>query len=216
MDEKELIAKIEKLREIKPDKKWVFLTKRKILGTKQFFPFFQPAYAGLFLILLFIGIFSASKLSLPGDPFYSLKKIGEETQKVFLSEEEKPKANLELANKKLEELKKIAEKNDVKRLAPAMKEFQANISQAKENLVKSGKIDKEIVKETLTLVTNAKEVEDSYGLDLELKELVEYLIKGVGTLPEEKQASLEKAKEYFENEDYDNALKVLLNEIYNE
>lgn len=223
MKEKEIILQLKRLREIKPDKKWVFLTKKEILGQKgiEIFLIFKPVYAGLFLIFLLIGIFGVSKNSLPGEPLYYIKKISEETEKVFIPEEEKPKLNLELANKRLEELKKVAEKNEVRKLVPAIKEVQANISQTKENLVKSGKVDEEILKKTLTLASKVEEVESVLGTKIaneDLKEIVKYLISDFEkrSLTENQKERLEKAKEYFENEDYQRSLEELLTLSYSQ
>ena len=100
MTEAELIKKIKTLKEIKPRKDWVVLTKTQILGNVEvrpqlfLFPFFKPAYAGLFLFLLLIGLAEFSQGALPGDPLYSLKRITEKAQSVFVSKEEQPKLQL--------------------------------------------------------------------------------------------------------------------------
>jgi len=71
--EKEIIKKIKLLKQIKPEKKWVFLTKEKILGKEPlFFPFLKPAFAGLLFVLILFGL---SFTSLPGEPFYRYKEI---------------------------------------------------------------------------------------------------------------------------------------------
>jgi long-subunit acyl-CoA synthetase (AMP-forming) len=160
---------------------------------------------------------------LPGEPFYLIKKLVERGQTVFVPEEERPKLELELANKRLEELSKIAEKNDVKKLAPAINEAKESVAQATKNLVKSKKVDKEIVQKTLELEKKKQEVEKVLGIKLiegeteealenSLKEKSEYLIKDLEnrTLTEDQKQILEKAKEYFENGDFAKALELLL------
>jgi membrane glycosyltransferase len=159
--EREVIEKIKLLKQIKPEKKWVFLTKERILGKEPiFFPFLKPAFVGLLFILILFGL---SFTSLPGEPFYLIKKLVERGQTVFVPEEERPKLELELANKRLEELSKIAEKNDVKKLAPAINEAKESVAQATKNLVKSKKVDKEIVQKTLELEKKKQEVEKVLG-----------------------------------------------------
>ena len=217
MTEKEVIEKIRLLRQIKPEKKWVFLTKEKILGKEPlFFPFLKPAFAGLLFILILFGL---SFTSLPGEPFYLIKKLVERGQTVFVPEEEKPKLELELANKRLEELSKIAEKNDVKKLAPAINEAKESVAQATKNLVKSKKVDKEIVQKTLQLEKKKQEVEKVLGTKITEEEtenptklLAKYLIEDLEnrTLTEEQKQILEKAKEYFEKEDFAKVLELLL------
>ena len=217
MTEKEVIEKIRLLRQIKPEKKWVFLTKEKILGKEPlFFPFLKPAFAGLLFILILFGL---TFTSLPGEPFYLIKKLVERSQTVFVPEEEKPKLELELANKRLEELSKIAEKNDVKKLAPAINEAKESVAQATKNLVKSKKVDKEIVQKTLQLEKKKQEVEKVLGTKITEEEtenptklLAKYLIEDLEnrTLTEEQKQILEKAKEYFEKEDFAKVLELLL------
>jgi hypothetical protein len=215
--EREVIEKIKVLKQIKPEKKWVFLTKEKILGKEPiFFPFLRPAFAGLLFILILFGL---SFTSLPGEPFYLIKKIIERGQTVFVPEEEKPKLELELANKRLEELSKIAERNDVKKLAPAINEAKESVAQATKNLVKSKKVDREIAKKTLELEKKKQEVEKVLGTKITeegtedpTKLVAKYLIEDFEnrTLTEDQKQILEKAKEYFENGDFAKVLELLL------
>ena len=215
--EKEIIKKIKLLKQIKPEKKRVFLTKEKILGKEPlFFPFLKPAFAGLLFVLILFGL---SFTSLPGEPFYLIKKLAERGQTVFIPDEQKPKLELELANKRLEELSKIAEKNDVKKLAPAINEAKESVAQATKNLVKSKKVDKEIVQKTLQLEKKKQEVEKVLGTKITEEEtenptklVAKYLMEDLEnrTLTEEQKQILEKAKEYFENGDFAKVLELLL------
>lgn len=171
MNEKQLIGRIRKLRQIRPRKDWVFATKSQILGNVGvrpqpfLFPFFKPVYAGLFLFIFLIGLFEFSQKALPGESLYILKRMTERTQAVFVSEEEKPKMNLELANKRLEELTKIAETNQVRKLTPAINEYQASVSEAAKNLAKiiattsDPVVIQKIVEETQKLAKNKEKVE---------------------------------------------------------
>jgi hypothetical protein len=213
MTEREVIEKIRLLKEIKPEKKWVFLTKEKILGKPIFFPFLKPAFAGLLFILI---LFCLSFTSLPGEPFYFIKKLVEKGKTVFVPEEEKPKLELELANKRLEELSKIAEKNDVKKLAPAINEAKERVAKATKNLVKSKKVDREIAKKALELEKKRKEVEASLQTKITEENpamvVAKYLIEDFEkrTLTKEQKQILEKAKGYFGNGDFAKVLELLL------
>lgn len=230
MTEKELFGKLQELRQIKPKKDWAISAKTQILGeTPGFtlFSYFNPALAGLISVFILVGLFGFAQNSLPGDILYPIKKITEKSRAVFVSEEDQPQADLELANKRLEELTKIAETNQVKKLAPAINEFQANISEAAKNL---SKIDattsspvamKKIVEENKKLEENKQKVR-SLGIVIEgegtaewegvLKKMVENLISDLEerTLNEAKEEILNRIKELVSEEKYSEALELYL------
>ena len=230
MHEKTLIGKIEILSQIRPRKNWVVLTKKRILGEERTLAglfldsfrvfqglFFQYKLALASLVLLFIlgGTFAFAQKSLPGEPLFIVKKMTEKTRAVFISEEEKPKAQLELANRRLEDLAKIAEKNDVRKLAPAIDEFQANVSEAAKNLAKAKTVGKDIVVQTQELEKNKEKIEKTLAtqigteeLENVYKDLAEQQIKDLenSSLTESQTKLLAQAKEYFEAGDYSNAL----------
>jgi len=241
MIEAELIKTIKKLKTIEPRKDWVLLTKSQILGEEtpkesirlptwqvkfELFPFLKPVFAGVFCLLILIGLFEFSQNALPGEPLYLLKRGTEKVQAVFVSEEEKPKVQLELANKRLEELTKIAATNQVKKIAPAVQAYQDSVVEATKNLVKivattsDPVVIKEIAQKTQELETNKKILEKTYGIaGLEAEEesnptkvVVEWLIKDMKgkTLTEEQQLTFEKAKEDFEAGNYSEALIKIL------
>lgn len=234
MTEAELIKKIQGLREIKPKKEWVFLTKSQILGEAPssisnighrmsnmlsnmsnilFFPKYKVVLAPVLAIFLFIGVFALSQNSLPGDLLYSVKKLTEKGQAVFVSDTNKSKYQLEQANKRLEDLNKIAEQNQVNKLAPAIDEFQKSLSQATKNLKESPEISKEILDQAKKIVENKEKVEKTLGTmiaETELENtLVEYLIKDLEnrTLTEEQTKLLEEAKASFETGNFSQALE---------
>jgi len=144
MKEKELILKIKALRNIKPDQNWVAFNKVEILGEEpkvnwisvlEFFPGLiykhsRLAFASLIIFGFVVSAFGFAQGALPGDPIYALKRISEKTCLAFVSERDLPQAQLAFANKRLEELNTIAQTNQVKKIAPAVQEFQANISKA--------------------------------------------------------------------------------------
>jgi len=181
--EKELIGKLRELRQIRPSKDWVVLTKNRILGQEEKieltpFSFWKPALATVTAFGILFGIFAFAQNSLPGQPLYLIKRITEKAQAVFVSETEKPQASLELANKRLEELTKIVETNQVKNLAPAINEFQASVSEAAKNL---SRIDatssdpvvvKRFVEQAKNIEKKAKEAK-SLGVVIEDEELEE-------------------------------------------
>ena len=225
MNETELIQQIKKLKEIKPRKDWVLLTKKEILREEtkfELFPFFRPVYAGLFLFLFVVSVFQLSQRALPGDVLYPLKRISEKAQAIFVSDKELPKYNLELANKRLQELTQIAKKNEVKKLAPAINEFQANVSEAAKNLAKVQNVDKEIVEKAQRLEENKEKVEGVLGTNIgdeeykeyenSLAKLVENQIKDLEqrTLTDEQKEILAEVKLDFEAGNYTDALVKIL------
>lgn len=241
MTEKEFIAKIQQLKEIKPSQDWVVLTKNQILGEafqKNFswhwhiFPrffFLKPVRvsASIFAALVFFGAFGFAQNSLPGDFLFSVKRAGENGQMAFVSDENKLNAQLELANKRLEELNRIAKANQPKKIATAIKEFKASTAKAVENLDKvnleeNPQLAKDIVAQIQRIETGKKEMatlgvvigddEELNSIDIidikMTKELVTRVINDLGksTLTDNQQEILKVAKENFEKGDYSAAL----------
>ncbi|MBZ9572256.1 hypothetical protein KJA15_02925 [Patescibacteria group bacterium] len=232
MTEKELIGKIRKLRQIRPRKDWVVLTKKEILGEqpsyRELFSVFlrwgaqyKPALATLVVLGVLIGTFVFAKNSLPGDFIFPLKKIAEKTRAIFVSREEKPRVQLEFANKRLEELIRITETNQIKKLAPAIEEYQANVSEAAKNLAKIREPEeaRKIVPEIKKLEGNIQNLK-SHGIvigeDREPEDLyepiAELLIKDLEnqTLTDEQLKLFEEAKEDSEVGDFGQALEKIL------
>lgn len=243
MQDSKLIFKIQELKQIKPRKSWVVLTKSRIFEeTEPFrgrasereglslFPLFfrlKPALATVLSLLVLIGIFGFAHNTVPGDFLYSVKKMTERSETFFASEEQKPKVNLELANKRLEELVKIAQANQVKKLAPAISEFQANISEAAKSLAKMGATTSDpaiigkIVEETKKLEENKQKIE-SLGVIIggegteefnnALAKVVEDSIADLEdrTLLNGKKEILAAMKQLFEEEKYSEALELYL------
>lgn len=234
MTENQLIGTIKELRQIKPRKDWVFLTKTQIMGedlgaTKSLgildiFPrlIFQYkfALATLSVFCILAGTFIFAQNVLPGDPLYSIKKITEKGRMLLASETEKPNIQLGLVNKRLEELNNIAQTNQVKKLAPAIQEFQDNVSAAAKDLAQAKEPDvKQIVDTTKKIEENKQKIEamgvvigDSKELDNALAQIVEKEIKDLDnrTLTENQKGILDQAKEKFEAADYSAALEKIL------
>ena len=229
MTEAQLIKKIKKLKAIKPRSDWVLLKKIQILGEErriEIFPFLRPVYAGLFCLLFVVGLFEFSQQSLPGESLYYLKKITEKSQIIFSSEEQKPRINLELVNKRLDELDQIVQENEARKLAPALKEYKASVSEAVKNLTKAMTTTsdpvaiKEITEQTQKFEENKEKLTKIYGIaGLESDEgqnptkvVVEWLIRDMEetTLSEEDRLLFGEAKEDYEQGDYSQALVKIL------
>ncbi len=197
MEEYRIIQKIKKLRQIEPEKDWVVLTKKQIVGfedvqTKHSFSFtdqilacltpgvkhkfnYKLALATLGVILVSGGAaIGFSQAALPGDLFYPVRKFADKTGYLFVSKNNQPKLGLEIANKRLEELTIIAQNNQARNLAPAINEFRQSMVEAADRLKivdGSPKITREIVKETEKLRENREKVEALGVVVGETKEL---------------------------------------------
>ncbi|MBZ9577517.1 hypothetical protein KJA13_00555 [Patescibacteria group bacterium] len=245
--EKQLISKLQELQQIKPRQDWVVFTKEQVLGEEKpvsgfsFISFIReiqrgerfifqhkPAFATLLVLAILFGLFGFAQNSVPGDTLFSIKKIAEKGQVVFISEKDQPKHDLELANKRLDDLTKIAQENEVKNLAPAINEYQESASKAAESLAKMESKDPEIVKE---IVEQTQKLEESKQILIEVygvaglekeqanltKIVIEWLIEDLenSSLTEEQEEVLAEVKEDYEAENYSDALEKILLQINN-
>ena len=200
MNDKELINQIQLLTQIKPRQDWVASVKTQILQdeiqpnvsvTQVFSRMFlqlRPAFVSLVVLVVIVGTFGIVQDSLPGDLLYSVKKVAEQGQAKFLvSEQDIVHYKLEMANKRLVELTKIAEVNQVKKLAPAIAAFQANVAEAADNLIKAKDFNiKEIVADTQKLEENKAKIEalgivigETKDFDNAMKQLVERELESI-------------------------------------
>ena len=232
MTDQELINQIQSLKGIKPNQNWVVSVKSQILGTSDVLKFnvfeeviariFQPkfAFAPVMALILLVGI-GLAKNSLPGDALYSVKKATEKGESMFfVSSQDLPKYKLEMANRRLEELTKIAQINEVKRLVPAISEFKSNMNEAASNLTNTQNVDiKEIVAQTKKIEENKQIVEalgivigETDNFDNAMKQLVEREINGLENqiLNENQQNILLEIKESYEAGNYSQALEKIL------
>ncbi len=233
MTEKEIISKIQECRKIEPSKDWVVSTKQRILGEEKRFSFipsfdYRLAFAPAICALIFFGLFGFVRSTVPGDFFFPVKKVTENAQIGITSAMEKPRLYLKFANDRLEDLNRIAEENDVARLEPTIRDFQANIFEATaglasmdENVTTSDPmVLKELAEETKKIEENKKKIESVLGTmvgdtgELESalsnlqKRTAENLLQDLEkrTLSEEDRKLFEEAKKDFEAGNYSQAL----------
>jgi len=241
MDEKELTTKLSLLKSIKPRENWVIFAKNRILSlskeeaqilrqakeqtrnpfamildTISLFRYLgKPAYVlPILLVFVFGGVaFQASKNSLPGDMLFSVRSV---IEKATMS-------NLELAQKRLGDLKTIAQENKVRNLSETIKEFKANVGEVSKNI--AGLVDKEHGKalqaglELVQLQKDKAAIEQILGTALdgdtekELKNATKYLVENeledllTRTLTEEQKELLEAGIIAYQAEDYETALE---------
>jgi len=241
MDDKNFICEIKKLRQIKPNKEWAVFAKERILGEpfcaaqgkknasfisvleivpKFIFRYNKFAFAIVVVFGFVTGAFTFAQNSLPGDPVFILKKVTERTRTIFVSPEDLPQIQLEFANKRLDELNKIAQTNQSKKLAPAIHEFQANLSRAAQDLVNTQNPNvKEIVSETKKIMEGKEKVEalgvvvgGTDDLDSAILQLISREIKNLemSQLSEEQQQIFAAAVKNFEEGNYAEALEKIV------
>lgn len=244
MQEKQLINKLKELQQIKPRKDWVFLVKNQILEEKQVQPqkrqafglfeilpalIYQRKLAYVFATLLFVmvGMFSFAQYTMPGDKLFSVKKLTEQSQVAFVSQENQLKSNLETANKRLDDLTQVVKDKKVQKIAPAIREFQASISEATKNLIDSiGQNNSQSIR---NIAFQIKKIEDNkkqlqtYGVDLratqeskDLNDALAPLVQGEiddlekTTLTEDQQKIMQEIKDLYADGKYSDALEGIL------
>ncbi len=226
MNDIQLIRNLKKLNQTKPRKEFVISTKKEILGENLgfgLFPSLKPVYAGLFCFFLVFGLFQFSQNALPGEFLFSFKKISERGQIMFVSEQDKPKLSLFLANKRLREIETITQENQAQKLAPAVNEFKLKVAEAAKDLANITEISEEIVAQFKELGENKAKIEKLLATKIETEELDnaynawvrlvverELIDLKQRTLNEEDLEILKQAKEFFEKEDYSEVLIKIL------
>ena len=251
MQETKLINKLKELQQIKPRKEWVILAKNQILaepkpafaesfsarkkesifGILSFLPALiyqrKLAYAFATLLFIMVGMFGFAQYTMPGDILFSVKRMTEQSQTAFGAPENQLKNNLEIASRRLDDLTQVVKNNRMQNIAPAIKEFQASISQATKNLIDS--IEQKDSQAIRALVLQIKKIEDNkkqlqtYGVDLidtqESKDLNDALAPLVQreiddlektTLTENQQKIMQTIKDLYAGEKYSDALERIL------
>ena len=246
MTEKEFINKIHRLKEIKPDYDWVVSVRKNIFEKdntvvisqydgnekkqKSFVYLlnnflnginYKFAFASVLSLVILFTVFNSIQNSLPGDLFFPLKKIAENGQLAIISNNDRTDYNLEVAKNRLDDLMKVAQKNSTENLAPAINEYQANVSKIAGNLMKekNKKETKKIVLKMADLkkkeskiktygirIGENKKLEEAY--DEKIIETLKPLIKDLKSrkLTDEQKNILEKINNDLKNKNYDQAL----------
>ncbi len=240
MNDKELIAKIKELKQIKPSQDWAFLAKSQIMNKGlEFEPespsilsifralFVKPALALATFCFVAVGLVAAAQSSLPGDVLYPVKRIAEKSRDVLVSADKKPEAQLVTANKRLDELTQIAQTNQVKKIAPALQEYQESASKAAKSIAKivattsDPAVVKKLAEQAQKLEENKDKLVKVYGIagleevngeESPIKIVTNWLIQDLKkrTLNEEQAGFLTLAEQAFNSGDYNAALEQVL------
>ena len=246
-DEEEILARISLLKEIKPKEEWVILLRERIFEAefpkedillkggkvsgileriRAFMPYLErPAFIMPAFALLISGgvVWHIAKNSLPGDTLYSIKAAAEHVPMTFSSQDQKPFLQLELAQKSLDNLKKVAEGNRVRNLPVAIKEFESNVSEVSKSVAEivekqptralqagKGIVELQKGKSEIEKILGAKIGEkESDELDDATKLLVENQLKDLETrlLTERQEELLQAARAAYDQGNYQEALE---------
>jgi len=166
MTDKDLIAKLQALKEIKPNKDWAVFVKSQILKEESKRNVFAPigntwqvlkmvfgnqyAFAGAIVLFVIMGTFGFSLKSNPTEMLSSIKEAVEDSQMVFMNGEQKVNYNLNKASQQMDDLTKAAQENDANKITPALNDYKASISAAAQSL--ANETDKNKIKETVAKV----------------------------------------------------------------
>jgi hypothetical protein len=180
MDEAQIVQKIQELKEIKPRKEWVVSTKSQILGEARqpiwrvFIPQpefrLQPALVIPFIILLLIGGSLLGLLKNSDHPVISLNPN---------FSVQNPEFYLNLAEAKLDEVKKIAQEDQDEKILQTIQETSVIIKKAAESLPvesKNAAETEKIVKKVASINKKMREVQETLGTKVgeeEVKTLTE-------------------------------------------
>jgi len=236
MEEREIINKIKSLQKIEPNGNWVSLTKSEIFDNTQresfssfiFRSFFTKSAMTAFASLGFIAlIFVSAQGSFPGDSLYPVKRAAEKGRIIFVSQENRQDFNIEMANKRLEEISEIVRRNQIEKLSLAIKELEAAKSEMQKDFARSveSKPKEEKVDIAKNFASTILKIEDREGLifeslgvrvdenkgSLNNKDLAFFLIQDLEerSLTEEDELLLKKSKEFFEQGNYSLALRFI-------
>ena len=232
--EKDLIAKLSRLKKIEPRNSWVLFAKTNIQneankGVEQKLSLFKeighlvsyvrylerPAY--IFAVLAFVvfgGIgYKVSQNSLPGDTLYPVRSA---IEKITTGSDSS--AAFKVAERRLQDLRRVVEGNKVKNLASATEEFNLSVAEVSRGILalvenepeKALQASRELVQlqkgkaEIEQILGAVIGVEESLELTNATKVLVEFELNDlvIRTLTDEQEDLLEQAIIAYQAEDY--------------
>ncbi|MBU4274832.1 hypothetical protein KKE19_03390 [Patescibacteria group bacterium] len=231
MQDKQLIAKLQELRQIKPRKDWVVSLKKEIVGEQSRTTVFnvlprsifqhQLAYVTITVFAILIGLFGFAQNTVPGDLLFSVKKITEKSQGALLTSVDQPNYNLDIVNKRMEDLTSIIKENKTSNIVSAIQEIKDGIAQVVKDMPNNANDFTSIATRVQKIQQTKREVEilgvimlqESNELNNALAPLIENEIKALDqatNLSLEQQARLVEIKSHYEKGEYTAALEKIL------
>lgn len=236
MTEKQLIAKLQKLNQIKPNQDWVILAKNQILGVEpakreetkgileilpSLFRQRKLAYAFATMFLVMFGMFGFAQYTLPGDMLFTVKKITEQSQAALVGADVL-KNSMDVLDKRSQELVKAVKENKENNIPSAINEVKQGIADATKNITDALKENPESIKDLAIEVRKIEENKEqlrALGIDISATENVdlyqmldeqEIASLEASTLSEEQQTALAEIKALYEEEKYLEAFEKIL------
>ncbi|MFH1612069.1 MAG: DUF5667 domain-containing protein [bacterium] len=164
MTDQELVKKIKGLKKIQPSKEWLSSVRHGLVNRidlsesdsnqkTEFSSLWFSKFSTMALVfgLLIVNVIAgpwllarASRSSLPGEMLYAVKKATEGVRVKVTSEENKSQLQVELANRRLEELNKIAARfisdDNTKQAKKVIGEFNENLNEMKNSISKENAV----------------------------------------------------------------------------
>lgn len=198
MEERDLIAKLTLLQEIKPRDNWVILTKSRVLAqltqnNAELYAEPRGSWVGqlghlvsylrylerpalVFAVLAFVVMgglgFQVSQNSLPGDALYSVRSA---LEKASMGSD--PLASLGIAQRRLEDLNKVVQENKVKNLSSATQAFSQSVAEVSKDFLALVENDPDKAlqasRELVQLQKDKAQIEQILGAEIGGKELSE-------------------------------------------
>jgi len=231
MNEKDLIKKLQGLKEIQPNKDWAISLKAQIVGEQRKATIFEVlpqmflqrklAYATISVFAVVLGVVSFAQYTVPGDLLFSVKKATEQSQGALLVGANQSGYNLDIAKRRMEELAVVIKDNKKANIAPAIREAQDSIAQVIKDTPNNASDFTSIAARVQEIQQAKREaetlgvviVEESDQLNSALAPLVENEIKALDqstSLDENQLVALEEIKANYEKGEYTAALEQIL------
>jgi hypothetical protein len=192
MKNQDIIKKLRKLENIQPSQEWQGLTRDNLInqirwenradqrhsGVFSWLKSFQPVALVICLLMIFVGgpwlTVMASRVSLPGDILYSVKRASENIQKKVVSKEKQSGLDIEFANRRLEEFSRITDLGEKDGKAKkVINDFKSNLSDVSVGL---DDISKEealaVAKKTIKMKEDLDKVKEEAPIDVQ-EDLIE-------------------------------------------
>jgi len=180
MQEKDLIKKLQDLKQIKPDTDWAFWLKSNILQTEpnnlynkprvklavfSYISKYQKVAIPSLLAFFLVSSFAFAQTTLPGNVLYPIKTLTQNAKIYLASENTKPVVRLEVAKARMEDLSKI--ENHEKEISAITQNVRKDLEIVTQEIKKINKkqVALNVSKDIQERSKNLKELADKISLD---------------------------------------------------
>jgi hypothetical protein len=232
MQDQDVIAKLSLLKNIEPRQEWANLVKERLIGVEKKrhilsldfirvirYYSAKPVLVMPILAVLVVGgiVIEQTGSSVPGDMLYSVKVSVEQTRQLD---------DIQLAKRRMEELKTVVETNRTKNLSVTIQEFERSVDKVSGSLAQLVENEPEkalqVSRDVIQLQRDKGELEKILGTAIGTEpsgefesvtiQLVEYELADLETrsLTPEQEDIFEQARSAFEQGKYQEALELIL------